>query len=186
MLARPLAFLLLVAAALPLPAAADPPEWSGLWQVRERYHRPSDDEQGYRVVYAPQPRVADTPDGEPDGERIPVARGLPFGFNRGTCDRALLAAQVSGGVAVPGEIGRDMDQSDRDCLRAALEALPDDRPIAWLGESGALFWMVAERTYIESEIACRQWRATTRLAGRIQQTFGTFCRRSDGQWVWAG
>jgi len=111
---------------------------------------------------------------------------LPYGFNRGTCDRALLAVAAGQELAVPGAVGQAMDAADRECVRSALDALPDLRPIAWIGDSGELFRMVAERTYIESGIVCRSWRASASLAGRKQQTFGTFCRKPDGQWEWVG
>lgn len=157
-----------------LPAAADPPPWGGAWQVHERYHRPDDD--GGRVVYLNDGVSVDT-------DRVPVARGLPYGFNRGTCDRALLDGSSARTMPVAGAVGRAMDADDRECLWVALENLPDNRFIAWAGESGTLFRVSTERTYIKAGASCRDWRASAASPGRSAQTSGTFCRRSDGQWV---
>lgn len=156
------------------PAAADPPSWSGVLPLHERYHRPDDGESG-PVLFA----------GEGAGEagEAAVARGLPWGFNRGTCDRALLEAATGASLPVRGALGRLMDQGDRECLWGALESLPDNRSIAWLGDSGALFRVSTERTYMRAGAPCRDWRAKAVHPAGQSQTSGTFCRRSDGQWV---
>ncbi|MCR6631243.1 MAG: hypothetical protein NVV74_15005 [Magnetospirillum sp.] len=164
------------------PLAADPPSWSGAWPVRERFHRSDGD--GGDVVYAlPPPPVGAAVAAAEGAAAIPVARGLPFGFNRGTCDRALLEGASARAVALPGAVGRAMDATDRECVWGALEALPDSRSIAWVGEAGELFRIAAERTYMVGEVHCRDWRASLSLAGRLDHTSGTMCRRSDGQWV---
>lgn len=94
-------------ALLASPAYADPPSWAGAWQVngehhhKHRHHRHKhDDDDDYRVVYVPRPRVVEkhvyhhvVP-----GRAVPVARGLPYGFNRGTCDRDLLSSEMMGNV----------------------------------------------------------------------------------------
>lgn len=76
------------------PVAADPPPWAGVWKHKHKHHyQPHDD---YRVVYVPVPAVRET--------RIihhraaPVAQGLPYGFNRGTCDRGLVSSEMVGSV----------------------------------------------------------------------------------------
>ena len=158
------------------PAWADPPAWSGAWQVHERYHRSSADGADAPIAYVPDPtQLSD--------DFVPLARGLPYGFNRGTCDRALLDGPAEPGVLPDGAVGRAMDRGDRECLWGALENLPDDRPIAWEGENGTLFRIIAERTYMIAGAPCRDWRASAAQSGRSQRFSGTFCRRSDGQWV---
>lgn len=173
---RPLAVIALVLM-LPLPAAADPPAWSGAWQVHERYHRPDLDDSG-----APVPFVAEAGPAGAEGE-VPVARGLPYGFNRGTCDHSLLQAAATRELAVGGVFGQAMTAPDRECLWGAVESLPDNRAIAWVGENGTLFRVSTERTYMKQGTACRDWRGSAAQPGASTQTFGTFCRRSDGQWV---
>lgn len=172
---RPLAVIALALSLSPLamPAAADPPAWSGAWQVHERYHRPDEDS-------APVAFVS-TPAG--GGGEEAVARGLPYGFNRGTCDPGLFDAVAARELPVPGAFGRAMESRDRECLWGVLESLPDNRAIAWVGESGALFRVSTERTYMRGGTACRDWRGSAAQPGGQTQTFGTYCRRSDGQWV---
>lgn len=158
------------------PALADPQAW-GIWQVlRERYHRPTDSDD-YRVVYVPHARVAYADFG--DGGTVPVARGLPWGFNRGTCDRDRIAPQP-GDAAPP---GMAVEGTDRDCVLGALEVLPDQRQIAWTGEAGELFRVTPERSYQASGLLCRDYSAQIQVGGRNQQTFGTACRQPDGQWA---
>lgn len=160
-----------------LPAAADPPSWSGAWQVHERYHRP-DGGDGTPVPFAASPV---TMTGDESG--VPVARGLPYGFNRGTCDRALLDGAGPMELPVAGTLGRVMSPADRECLWGVLESLPDNRSIAWEGENGALFRVSTERTYMKGATPCRDWRGSAVRPSGNAQTFGTYCRRSDGQWV---
>jgi len=177
MLSRPArALLSCLAVTIAAPAFADPPSW-GMWQVlRERYHRPNEADNDYRVIYVPQSRVASADFAE--GSAVPVARGLPWGFNRGTCDRELIAPQP--GEAAPA--GLDASGSDRDCIIGALEALPDERQIAWTGEAGELFRVTPERSYRSAGLLCRDYTAQVQVGGRRQQTFGTACRQPDGQW----
>lgn len=158
-------------AASAAPAFADPPSWAGMWQVRERYHRPNDVEDAdYRVVYVTQSRMASTQ------TVIPVARGLPYGFNRGTCDRSLMDP------ASPAGSLHGMEGADRDCVINALDHLPDNRQIAWTGEDGEIFRVTAERSYPAAGLLCRDYTTSTILSDRKVQTFGTACRQPDGQW----
>lgn len=158
-------------------AAADPPAWSGAWQMHERYHRPDDSGEVNPVIYLPGTATIG------EDETVPLARGLPFGFNRGTCDRALLEAAAAPALPVAGPLGRLMEDGDRECLWGALESLPDNRSIAWAGDDGTLFRVSTQRTYMKGGAPCRDWRANAVRPGRSARTFGTYCRRSDGQWV---
>lgn len=178
LLSRSLAAIALVLSLSPLAqpaAAADPPPWSGAWQVHERYHRPDDDLAPVRFVATPTAIGGD--------EAVPVARGLPYGFNRGTCDSGLVDAVAARELPVPGVFGRAMEARDRECLWGVLESLPDNRAIAWVGENGTLFRVSTARTYMRGGTACREWRGSAAQPGGQAQTFGTYCRRSDGQWV---
>jgi hypothetical protein len=161
---------------LAAPALADPQPWGVAQVLRERYHRPTDGGDDVRVVYMPNPRMAtaDTMDGEPQAL---VARGLPWGFNRGTCDRERIPAQ---GEALA--VGMTIEGSDRDCVLGALEMLPDQRQIAWTGEAGEIFRVSTERTFRSQDLLCRDYTAQIQIDGQKQQTIGTACRRPDGQW----
>lgn len=174
--------LALCLAVCALPAWADPPAWSGMWQVRERYHRPNDgDEDDYRVVYVTQPRMAaaqaanDANDA--NAVAIPVvARGLPFGLNRGTCDRALVAPGILAGKLA------GMAGADRDCVVAVLDHLPDSRQIAWAGDAGEIFRVTAERSYVRAEQQCRDYSFSTLVGGQKRLISATACRKAAGQW----
>lgn len=89
-----LALALGTSLALPAPALADPPPWAGKWKHKDHHHRHYDHDD-YRVVYVPQPRIVEH---HVYHQRVPVARGLPYGFNRGTCDRGLISSELMGGV----------------------------------------------------------------------------------------
>lgn len=168
-------FALAIAVFVPAAAIAEPPPWAGGWRAAhaERpVHRRHTD---YRVVYAPTTRVAYT--------GIPVARGLPYGFNRGTCDRGLLGGRVVG-VAIGGAVGRAMDRHDRGCVARALDHLPDRRRIVWTGVQGGEYGVIPLRsTQDEGGRTCREYQAMARIGGDLQQVFGTACRQPDGQWT---
>ncbi len=75
------------------PAAADPPPWAeahGHYKHKQKHkqHRHDDD-----VVYVPVP-VYQYQAVRP----MPARRGAPYGFDRGTCDRGLLSAELMGNV----------------------------------------------------------------------------------------
>jgi surface antigen len=101
---------LAISAGMPTAAFADPPPWAGVWRVNHghgHHHHDDDDDDGPRVVYVPQygadaaavqqayqvappPQYVQAP--------VPVARGLPYGFNRGTCDRGMVGNELVGGM----------------------------------------------------------------------------------------
>lgn len=90
----PLAILALATAALLAvqPAKADPPPWAGHGKHHHKHHHHDDD---YRVVYVPAPRVVET---HVYRERVvPVAR-MPYGFDRGICDRSMISSELMGNV----------------------------------------------------------------------------------------
>jgi surface antigen len=92
---------------LAAPAEADPPEWARVWLVRDGHHkhhhhhyRDDDDD---RVIVVPEYRSHTTIVQQqvyqmPPQQPVAVARGLPYGFNRGTCDRGLIGNEVVGNV----------------------------------------------------------------------------------------
>lgn len=169
-----------------LPACADPPAWAGIWQLRERYHQPHDDDtDDYRVVYAPQPRVASADmDSAVTPIAAPVARGLAFGFNRGTCDRGLVMSQEK--APLTGPVARAMDGLDRACVVTALRILPDGRSIAWAGDAGTIFRVRTERSYPLAKRTCRDYTATALIDEQKRLFSATACRRTDGRWELVG
>lgn len=74
---------------------ADPPPWAGHGKHHHRHHHKHRHNDDYRVVYIPAPTMVET--------RVyrqsvaPVAR-MPYGFDRGTCDRGLVSSELMGNV----------------------------------------------------------------------------------------
>ncbi|MGE5548350.1 MAG: glycine zipper 2TM domain-containing protein [Solirubrobacterales bacterium] len=85
---------LAVEIASPRPALADPPPWAGVWK-KHHHHGHDDDDDDYRVLYVPVPTAVERPVYH---RSVPVARGLPYGFNRGTCDRGLISSEMGGNL----------------------------------------------------------------------------------------
>lgn len=201
------------------PAYADPPPWAGVWKAKGKHHhhhRPHyDDDDDYRVVYVPRTRVVERHVYHQVAplRAVPVARGLPYGFNRGTCDRGLISSEMMGnvlggvaggvvgnqigagsgrtaatiggtilGVMVGGSVGRSMDTIDQGCVAGALTHLPDQRPIAWMGDDGENYRVVPVKSYRTAGRYCREYQAVAVVGGRRQQTYGTACLQPDGQW----
>lgn len=198
------------------PAYADPPPWAGHGKHKHHHHqRHYDDDYDYRVVYAPRPRVVESHvyHHVAPSRAVPVARGLPYGFNRGTCDRGLISSEMMGnvlggvvgglggnqigagsgrtaatiggtiiGVMVGGSVGRSMDDVDQGCVASALQHLPDQRSIAWMGDDGDNYRIVPVKSYRSSGRYCREYQAVAVVGGRRQQTYGTACLQPDGQW----
>lgn len=97
----------LIGLGLSAPAYADPPPWAGVWLVdgghhhkHKHKHKHYDDDDDYRVVYVPRTRVVERHVYHQVAPpyAVPVARGLPYGLNRGTCDRGLMSSEMMGNV----------------------------------------------------------------------------------------
>lgn len=84
------------------PAYADPPPWAGVWQANGKHHhrRHDDYDDDYRVVYVVPAPVVERPVYHQvvPSRAVPVARGLPYGLNRGTCDRDMMSSEMVGNV----------------------------------------------------------------------------------------
>lgn len=170
---------LVAGAVFPEAASADPPPWAGVWKhaPKPRHYHGMDD---YRVVYVPVPAVREArlyPQ-----RAAPVAQGLPYGFNRGTCDRSLISSELMGAV-LGGSIGRAMDNVDQGCIAGMLDHVPDRRAISWAGEAGHSYRVQPVRSFETEGRYCREYQAMAVIGGRQQQTYGTACRMPDGQWA---
>jgi hypothetical protein len=173
------------------PAHADAPDWVGLWRVN---HAPAqllhddDDDDGGRVAYAPQysATTSNASSAEQDNP-VPVARGLPYGFNRGTCDRGQIGASppgaLSGAPLVEGRDGRNAAPLDLGCMAGALAFLPDSRAIAWRGEAGRDYRLMPVSSFAGRDgRTCREYAAAINTNGVHRSAIGTACQQSDGQW----
>ncbi|CAA7623357.1 hypothetical protein [Magnetospirillum sp. UT-4] len=178
------AALVLVLAALPTApsARADIPAWAWAWAwplqtgLGPARHVGGNDD--YRVVYA----APSGSDARPvylqsaSAARVPVARGLPFGFNRGTCDRDQIGADAADDLlgAAPA------DAVDRGCVAEALSHLPDGRPIAWDGADGSGWRMMPLRSFSAAGRHCRAFHIAGE--GRREGLTGTACLLPEGRW----
>jgi hypothetical protein len=166
MLRRVLSLVPVLLAALlsaPHPAFADRLPWVGLWQEG----RPHDGDPNDVTLSSA-------------AEAAPMVRGLPFGFNRGTCDRDRIGSEER--VAnTPTDTG--MDKADLGCLAAALAWLPDGTAVAWAGDDGARHRVTTQQSWLSGGRPCRAYRAVSQANGRILQLAGSACRQADGRWA---
>jgi hypothetical protein len=157
-----LACCTLTSVAWATPCRADPPAWTLAW----RGDAPLRPGAAVAVAYAGSAAA------------MPVARGLPYGFNRGTCDHGMIA-RAGAPVLDGGEDGGDAE--DRDCVAAALDRLPDDRMISWQGPDGAARHLVTIRSYRADNDWCRDIEAIQVFGGGHEIV--TACRRRAGRWA---
>jgi surface antigen len=116
---------------------------------------------------------------------------VPYGLDRGLCDRGRLAADLKAGTAVPTDslvgnvVGSKMDVIDQNCVGDALEFAPDHRQIIWRNSNNGLtYTLVATQTFQnERGIYCRNYDASTVIAGQTHQVRGVACRQPAGSWA---
>lgn len=119
----------------------------------------------------------------------------PYGLDRGTCDRAALSTEISGGkprksavgggvlgALIGADLGRTMDEADQVCVAQALEYAPDRARVAWAAHDGEQLTIAPETTFEREGGWCRTYRVTADAAGRSTSTLGTACRGPDGLW----
>lgn len=96
------------------------------------------------------------------------------------------AAVVGGtvlGVLVGGSVGRSMDAVDRLTVTRVLETAPTRTVVAWHNpDTRAQYEVTPLVTYQEGGRYCREYTATARIGGQLQQLYGTACRQPDGTW----
>lgn len=114
-----------------------------------------------------------------------------YGIDRGTCDRRLVAREMSQrqiAAHVPHVSGlapeRSMDAIDLGCVSRVLEYAPDRQTIRWYGagHDGLAFALTPLATFERNGLFCRDYRAIASRDGEDRQNYGTACRQSDGLW----
>jgi surface antigen len=116
---------------------------------------------------------------------------VPYGIDRGICERAALAADLKDGLLaapaslVGGVIGAKMDSVDQGCVSNALEYAPDQRRILWRNSNNGLnYTLVATQTYqTDRGTYCREYGTTAVVAGQPQDEQGQACRQASGVWT---
>jgi len=115
---------------------------------------------------------------------------VPYGLDRGVCERTHLAADLKSGSAVPADmlignaVGAKMDAVDQNCAGRAMEFAPDQRRVLWRNaDNGLTYTLVATQTFQnERGTYCREYEASTVVAGQPQQVHGVACRQPSGTW----
>lgn len=195
------AAVLCLAVSVPvLPAQADPPPWAPAHGYRDKHdhkhkykyrgHRhDDDDDERYRVVYA-----------------------VPYGIDRGLCDRGLVSSEVVGGVlggAVGGVAGSQVGKGRGktaatiggtiigvlvgSSIGRSMDEIDQNcvgRVLEYAPDRQRIQWtgaghdygVVPLRTFQNNGMYCREYQATAAVGGRPQQVYGTACRQPDGAW----
>lgn len=178
------AALAALAAAIALPAFADPPSHApahGWRKKNDPYyvgytgHRWPDD-YGIRA-------------GRCDRDRVGAALGAVVGGAIGAAvsdgdDRlvAVLAGAAIGAV-IGREIGDEMDDRDRACFGHSLELLEDGRRVSWDGgRRGTTFTLAPDGRFERDGRVCRHFTLTRMQDGRPLSRQGNACRYGEGDW----
>lgn len=176
------------------PAYADPPPWAPAWGYRDKHKNKGKGKNKNKSRY----------------EHYDVPPPVPFGIDRGACNRELLGSvlgaaagglagsqigkgtgktiAVAGGAIIGyllgGSIGRSMDEIDQNCIGQVLEHGQDGQEIIWNNpQNGKVYEVVPTRTYQQNNGEyCREYIAESEVGGKTQTTYGIACRQEDGSW----
>lgn len=129
---------------------------------------------------------------------------MPYGLDRGTCDRRLLAKELVRGAPslsssksrsratsvssvevnplVGSIIGRSMDEVDQYCVSRVLEYAPDRARIHWYGDPGITYGVTPLSTFERDGRYCREFHTAAQIDGRNERVYGIACRMPDGVW----
>ena len=116
---------------------------------------------------------------------------VPYGVDRGLCDRSAIASDVRRGLLIPADmlggsaIDAQMDAIDHDCVKTALEFAPDGRRILWRnGNTGLNYTLVAHQTFqTDRGIYCREYTVSAAAGNRAQDVHEQACRQPSGSWA---
>ncbi len=190
--ARIAATALFVALGMPaLPAQADPPPWAPAHghrakQKHKHKHKKHDHDQ---VIYH-----------------------VPYGIDRGRCDRGLVSSEVVGGVlggAVGGAAGSQIGKGSGktaatiggtiigvlvgSSIGRSMDEIDQncvgrvlehapDRQRIQWTGAGYDYDVVPLRTFQSNGMYCREYQTKAAVGGKVQQVYGTACRQPDGAW----
>jgi surface antigen len=112
--------------------------------------------------------------------------GSQFGSGKGAL--AATAAGVLLGAFLGSEVGKSMDEVDRQRAQQAMrsaQTAPVGQPIVWnnpnTGNSGQVV-AVRDGTDARTGAYCREFQETVTIGGKPEQAYGTACRQPDGSW----
>ena len=125
-------------------------------------------------------------------DRIPAynLQLVPYGIDRGFCDRGAVARDLKDGVIpaaslmIGSAIGAKMDEVDQECVSNVLEYAPDQQQILWRNSNNGLtYTVIATQTYqTDRGVYCRDYDASTTVNSRAQETRESACRMPSGLW----
>jgi surface antigen len=172
-----------------LPAQADPPPWAPAHGHRAKHKHKKHDHHHDHVVYA-----------------------VPYGIDRGICDRGLVSSEVVGGVlggAVGGVAGSQIGKGSGktaatiggtiigvlvgSSIGRTMDEIDQNcvgRVLEYASDRQRIQWtgagydydVVPLRTFQNNGMYCREYQTTATVGGRPQQVYGTACRQPDGAW----
>ncbi|MQA66803.1 MAG: glycine zipper 2TM domain-containing protein [Alphaproteobacteria bacterium] len=168
-----------------------PPAWAPAWGYRSqkafKYRR-------HGVVYDALPadlvRLPEIGRGSCNREVIGAvlggAVGATVGSQIGKGDGRVLAT-IGGaivGVLVGGSIGRAMDEADQNCVGQVLERTPNGRTVVWNNpDRNGSYEVTPTRTYQTGDgTYCREYQTKIVIGGKVENAYGTACRKPDGSW----
>jgi len=116
---------------------------------------------------------------------------VPYGIDRGVCDRSALAADLKDGtipaadMLIGNVIGAKMDAVDQECVSHALEFAPDQHRVLWRNSNNGLtYTVIATQTYqTDRGVYCREYSASTVAGGQPLETRERACRQTSGAWT---
>ena len=100
----------------------------------------------------------------------------------GTSRLIAVAAGTVVGALIGGEIGHEMDRSDRLCVDQALEHAPDGTKIRW-NDGNQQYTVTPEKTGQNNDGQyCREYTMQSHVGDQNKQVVGKACRQPDGTW----
>jgi surface antigen len=108
--------------------------------------------------------------------------GSQIGKGRGRTAATIIGTIM--GVSIGSSIGRTMDQTDRWKVARSLETSKTGVTNAWKNpDSKASYSITTTRTYeLHSGGPCREYTLKASIGGKLEEVYGTACRRDDGDW----
>lgn len=175
--------------AAPAPAKADPPSWAPAHGYRAKQHKGHKRDYS-RNRYGNELFVSDGSflrcNRDVVGAIIGGGTGAVLGSTIGKGsgrDAAMIGGAILGMLSGY-SIGQNLDQGDLACTGYALQRVPDGQSVRWQNpDSGRSYNVVPTNSWQNAQGRyCREYSATANIGGKLQKTFGTACRQSDGSW----
>ncbi len=92
-------------------------------------------------------------------------------------------AAIVSGVLIGGLIGNSYTYADQVCTRRVFETAQVGAPLYWNNpDTGYNYTVTPVRDYQQNGRYCREYTATARVGGKLQETYGTACYQPDGSW----